>query len=105
MAQAHIQRLLHGGERREFGPHGGPLDPTNDDVFYNHRLVVVLQPKGQQGFHVLPRRWVVERTHAWITRRRRCARDYERLPAHHAAWAEWAAIIQMTRRLAKTPAG
>jgi putative transposase len=66
---------------------------------------VVLQPKGQHGFHVLPRRWVVERTHAWITRRRRCARDYERLPAHHATWAEWAAIIQMTRRLAKTPAG
>jgi putative transposase len=39
---------------------------------------VVLQPKGRQGFHVLPRRWVVERTHAWITRRRRCARDYAR---------------------------
>jgi transposase len=66
---------------------------------------VVLQPKGQQGFHVLPRRWVVERTHAWVTRRRRCARDYERLPAHHAAWVHLAAIIQMTRRLAKTTAG
>jgi putative transposase len=35
---------------------------------------------GQRGFQVLPRRWVVERTHAWTTRRRRCARDYERLP-------------------------
>jgi transposase len=68
-------------------------------------IEVVLQPKGQQGFHVLPRRWVVERTHAWITRRRRCARDYERLPAHHAAWTEWAAIFQMTRRLAKTTRG
>jgi transposase len=65
---------------------------------------VVSQPRGQQGFHVLPRRWVVERTHAWITRRRRCARDYERLPAHHAAMVEWAAIIQMTRRAAKTAA-
>jgi len=42
---------------------------------------------------------------AWTTGRRHCARDYERLPAHHAAWVEWAAIIQMTRRLAKTPAG
>ena len=31
----------------------------------------------------LPRRWVVERTLAWITSYRRCARDYERLPAHH----------------------
>lgn len=53
-------------------------------------------------FKVLPRRWVVERTNAWISRRRRCARDYERLPAHHAGMAELAAIIQMTRRAAKT---
>ena len=42
---------------------------------------------GQDGFRVLPRRWVVERTNAWITRRRRCARDYERLPERHAAWS------------------
>ena len=34
---------------------------------------------------------------------RRCARDYERLPAHHAAMVQWAAIIQMTRRAAKPP--
>jgi transposase len=66
-------------------------------------IAVVLQPKDQRGFRVLPRRWVVERTHAWITRRRRCARDYERLPAHHEAMVEWAAIIQMTRRAAKPP--
>ena len=54
------------------------------------------------GFQVLPRRWVVERTNAWISRRRRCARDYERLPAHHAAMIYWAAILQLTRRLATT---
>jgi transposase len=60
---------------------------------------VVAQHPAQQGFKVLPRRWVVERTHAWITRRRRCARVYERLPAHHAAWTCLAAIYQMTRRL------
>jgi len=63
---------------------------------------VVPQRKDQQGFQVLARRWVVERTHAWITRRRRCARDYERLPEHHAAMVHWAAILMMTRRLAKT---
>ncbi|TVZ00187.1 IS5 family transposase [Trebonia kvetii] len=66
---------------------------------------VVQQAEGQQGFRVLSRRWVVERTHAWITRRRRCARDYERLPAHHEAMVQWAAIIQMTRRAAKTATG
>jgi putative transposase len=54
------------------------------------------------GFTALPRRWVIERTLAWITRRRRCARDYERTPAHHLAMIHCAAIIQMTRRLALT---
>lgn len=53
------------------------------------------------GFHVLPRRWVVERTNAWTSRRRRCARDYERRTRHHAAMVEIASIILMTRRLAR----
>ena len=57
-----------------------------------------------KGFQVLPRRWVVERTLAWITRRRRCARDYERLPAHHAAMGvQRDAISQMTRQVARIP--
>jgi transposase len=62
---------------------------------------IVEQPKNQKGFQVLPRRWVVERTHAWISRRRRCARDYERLLSQHEAMVQIAAIIQMTRRAAK----
>jgi putative transposase len=61
-------------------------------------------PGDGQEFRVLPRRWVIERTNAWISRRRRCARDYERLPAHHAAMVHIAAIIQMTRRLARAHA-
>jgi len=61
--------------------------------------------KKGQGFQVLPRRWVVERTHAWITRRRRCARDYERLCKSHAAMVNLAGIFQMTRRLARTRDG
>jgi transposase len=65
---------------------------------------IVEQPPGQKGFQVLPRRWVIERTHAWITRRRRCARDYERLPDTHQAWIHLAAIFQMNRRVAKPPA-
>jgi transposase len=36
---------------------------------------IVTRDPGQVGFQVLPRRWVVEPTNAWITRRRRCARD------------------------------
>lgn len=61
---------------------------------------VVARPRGQ-GFQVLPRRWVVERTFAWISRRRRCARDYERLPEHHETMVTWAAILQMSRRAAR----
>jgi transposase len=63
---------------------------------------VVGKLAGQIGFQVLPRRWVVERTLSWITCLRRTVRDYERLPAHHAAWVQWAMVTVMTRRLAPT---
>ncbi len=62
---------------------------------------IVRRPTGSHTFEVLPRRWVVERTLAWITGYRRCARDYERLPAHHEAAIYWAMITLMTRRLTR----
>jgi transposase len=62
---------------------------------------IVKRPDDLHTFAVLPRRWVVERTLAWITAYRRCARDYERLPAHHEAMVLWAMITVMTRRLAR----
>ncbi len=43
-------------------------------------IEVVRKAKGLQGFHVLPRRWVVERTFAWLIRSRRLNKDYERKP-------------------------
>ena len=43
-------------------------------------LSVVKKKKGTRGFHVLPRRWVVERTFAWLGRSRRLSKDYERKP-------------------------
>jgi transposase len=61
---------------------------------------VVAKLVGQAGFVPLPRRWVVERTHAWITGHRRMSRDYERLPAHAEAMIKWAMIGLMARRLA-----
>ena len=62
---------------------------------------IVRRPDDLHTFQVLPRRWVVERTLAWITRHRRTVRDYERLPAHHETIIYWAMIITMTRRLAR----
>jgi transposase len=44
------------------------------------RLEVIKLPQAKRGFVLLPRRWVVERSFAWMTRFRRLARDYERLP-------------------------
>jgi putative transposase len=63
---------------------------------------VVAKLVGQSGFVPLPRRWVVERTHAWITGHRWMSRDYERLPAHAEAF-KWAMIGLMARRLAPAP--
>lgn len=62
---------------------------------------IVCKLAGQIGFVVLPRRWVAERTFSWINRCRRTVRDYERLPAHHAAMVQWAMVIIMTKRLAR----
>lgn len=63
---------------------------------------VVTRTDDVKGFKVLPRRWVVERTFAWISKKRRCVRDYETLPAHHEAMIHLAMIMTMSRRLART---
>jgi transposase len=62
---------------------------------------IVRKPAGQQGFAVIPRRWAVERTFAWLTAHRRLARDYERHPAVSEAMIRWAAINTITRRIAR----
>jgi transposase len=64
---------------------------------------IVRRPDDLHTFQVLPRRWVVERTLAWITRCRRTVRDYERLTGHHETIVYWAMIITMSRRLARNP--
>lgn len=54
-----------------------------------------------KGFKVLPRRWVVERTFAWLGRCRRLAKDWETSIASSTAWALIASIRMLTRRTAK----
>jgi putative transposase len=55
-----------------------------------------------RGFHVLKRRWVVERTLAWLSTWRRLAKDYEVLPASEEAWIYVAMIRIMLGRLVQT---
>jgi putative transposase len=54
------------------------------------------------GFHVLKRRWVVERTIAWLSTWRRLSKDYEVLPSSEEAWIYIAMIRIMLVRLAQT---
>ncbi len=67
---------------------------------YPFRLQPVLRCDDVKGFVVLPRRWVVERTFAWLTQCRRLGKDYEGLPASSEAMIYIAMIGLMLRRLA-----
>ena len=64
------------------------------------RLQPVLRSDSQKGFVVLPRRWIVERTWAWLNQSRRLSKDYEGLPASSEAMIYLAMIRLMLRRLA-----
>lgn len=64
-------------------------------------LKTVSRPKNTPGFVILPRRWVVERSLAWIMHARRHARNYERLIQHSESLITWAAITLMTRRITR----
>ncbi len=63
------------------------------------RLEVVKLPEARKGFALLPRRWVVERSFAWLSRFRRLAKDYERLPEVVARLHFLAFVTLMLRRL------
>ena len=62
------------------------------------RLEVVKLPEAKRGFVLLPRRWVVERSFAWLARFRRLARDYERLPETLAGLHLLAFAVLLLRR-------
>lgn len=71
--------------------------------FLRLTIKTVSRLKDAKGFVVLPRRWVVERSLAWLLHARRNARDYETLPQHSEAMLTLAAITLMTRRLTRQP--
>lgn len=71
-------------------------------VFDTYRWIVevVLRNDQHQGFQVLPRRWLVERTFAWLSHCRRLSRDYEALPDTAEAFIYLAMIRLMLKHLA-----
>lgn len=64
------------------------------------RLEIVQRSGGAAGFSVLPRRWVVERTFAWLGKQRRLGKDYERKVQTSESLIQVAMIRLMLRRLA-----
>lgn len=64
------------------------------------RLTIVKRTDAHK-FVVLPKRWIVERTFAWISRNRRLARDFERYATSVAAFFRLAMIRLMLKRLTK----
>ena len=66
------------------------------------RWAVTITAKAADGFTVQPRRWVVERTFAWLTRYRRLVVDYEYLPETSEAMVQAAMTHLMLRRLHPT---
>lgn len=65
-------------------------------------VIDIIRRSGRaKGFEVLPRRWVVERTFAWLGRCRRLAKDWEATTESANAWTYIASIRLMTRRLAR----
>lgn len=64
------------------------------------RVNVEIVKRSDAGrFVVLPRRWIVERTIAWLNRCRRLAKDWERLNRNAVAFLRWASIRMMIRKL------
>ncbi len=84
-----------------------------DNKYHNHNLYqwlqdfrpgweleVISRPPGTKGFTRLPKRWVVERTHAWLGRYRRHSKDYERRTDSSEAMIRVSSLNLMLRRLA-----
>ena len=102
LAKAHAAGRELGKVWVDGGYKAGVVEWAETELGYP--LEVVARPPGAKGFAVLPRRWVVERSFAWIGRYRRLSKDYEALAETSEAMI-WAASGATTlRRLVKLQA-
>lgn len=92
---ARLQEVTGGTVEVAFVDQGYTGEAAADQAEGNGiRLEVVKHTEAKKGFVLLPRRWVVERSFAWLGRFRRLARDYERLPETLAGW-HWLAFLTL----------
>ena len=70
-------------------------------AFGRWRIEIVTPPRPRRGFKPLPKRWVIERTFAWLGRNRRLAKDFERTIDSAEAWFLIASAKLLSRRLAR----
>ena len=103
--------LVLDGVRRSFpfierifadGGYQGPKAETAMRVLGPWQLQIVKRSDQAKGFEVLPKRWIVERTFAWLGRCRRLAKDYENLNCFSVAYILLAMIRLMLRRLTRS---
>ena len=83
------------------GAYAGPKLGKALEKIGQWTLEIVKRSDDVTGFKVLPRRWVVERTFAWLGRNRRLAKDFEATIASAEAWLMIASIQLLTRRIAR----
>jgi putative transposase len=81
------------------GAYAGPL-VDNCQRLLGLTVQIVRKLAGQRGFVPLPKRWIVERTLAWLGRNRRLSRDYEHLTECSETWVYLASIRLLVQRLA-----
>jgi putative transposase len=86
------------------GAYGRNELPERTRAACGWRVEVVSRPADARGFVVVPRRWAVERTFAWLCRNRRLSKDYEELAETTEAWCYAAMARLMLRRLTEQAA-
>jgi len=84
------------------GGYAGPKLETALAQIGTWTLEIVKRSDAAKGFELLPRRWVVERTIAWLNRNRRLAKDFEATVESAVAWIFIASVKLLSRRVART---
>ncbi len=84
------------------GYQGPKFQQALQGIFRQINIEIVKRSDTAKGFNVLPKRWIVERTIAWLNRCRRLAKDWECLNRKALAFLRLASIRLMLRKLCQT---